>query len=583
MNKRWKLKPAGDEEVIKKLSVELNINKILASLLVQRGIDNYDKAKSFFRPSLNDLHDPFLMKNMDKAIDRIDKALQNNEHIMIFGDYDVDGTTAVAMVYSFFLKIHKQITYYIPDRNEEGYGVSYKGIDFAADNDISLIIALDCGIKDVEKIKYAKNKNIDFIVCDHHQPGNDLPEAIAVLDPKQDDCNYPFKELCGCGVGFKLLQAFTIKHDIHFDELEKYLDLVAVSTAADIVPIIGENRIFVYYGLKKINAAPRIGLEALLKCSGINRKDESVNSANETIFAKPLVVRDLVFVISPRINAAGRIEYGDKAVELLVCNDSVKALELAKSIEENNTQRKNLDEQTVIEALEMIQNDPKLLNSKATVVYNPGWHKGVVGIAASRLIETYYRPTIVFTKTKDLITGSARSVKGFDIYTAIDSCSDLLENFGGHKYAAGLSLKPENFEAFRNRFNEIVSSTIDDEMLIPEQEIDTTLDFKDISENFYDILKQFAPFGPGNMSPVFQTNGVIDKGFAKVLKEKHLKLFVAQPNSEKKYFDAIAFNHCIHYENITNEKPFNICYHIEENEWNGKKKLQLRIKGIAYN
>ena len=581
MDKQWKLKPAGDERLTKKLSSAININPVLAGLLVQRGIDSFEQAKVFFRPSLHDLHNPFLMKDMDKAIFRIEKALENDERILIYGDYDVDGTTAVALVYSFLQKRTKNISFYIPDRNSEGYGISFKAIDYAADNEIALVIALDCGIKDVKKISYANSKNIDFIICDHHTPGDELPDAIAVLDPKRKNCEYPFKELSGCGIGYKLLQAFTMKNKNAENELLQNIDLVAISTAADIVPVTGENRIFMYYGLKKINISPRVGIEELLKSSGINRIELNEEKP-ETVFSRLVNVHDLVFVISPRINAAGRMETGEKSVELLISEDETKANELAKSIEENNKQRKSIEEQTIAEALEMIENDIKYANQKATIVYDAGWHKGVIGIVASRLIENVYRPTIVFTLSNGLITGSARSVKNFDIYNAIEACSELLENFGGHKYAAGLSMKPENFEKFKQKFNEVVASTIGEDSLTPELTIDSELDMKLISPEFYNVLKQFAPFGPGNMTPVFLSCGVTDKGFAKIVKEKHLKMNIVFPGSKNISYDAIAFDHSIHFENVSNKKYFDICYTIEENEWNGEKKLQLKIKDISF-
>ncbi len=582
MEKRWRVKPAGNETLVEHLSSQLNINSILANLLVQRGIDTFEKAKSFFRPSLNDLHDPFLMKDMDKAIQRIETSVNQKKNIMIFGDYDVDGTTAVATVFSFFSNLTDRIMYYIPDRQTEGYGISYKAIDLAADNDITLIIALDCGIKDIQKINYATNINIDFIICDHHQPGNEIPKAIAVLDPKRIDCPYPFKELSGCGIGFKLIQAYAQKNNIPFNTLDKYFDLVAISSAADIVPIIGENRILTFFGLKKINTEPRTGIEALLKNIGINRKDILSQSSNESIFSKKLNVHDLVFVISPRINAAGRIDQGDKAVELLICRDEQKAMELAVSIEKNNTERKSIEDKTLNEATAMIQNDPEFTNKKAIIVFHPDWHKGVVGIVASKLVDTFYKPTLVLTQSNGMITGSARSVKNFDVYQSIEQCSDLLENFGGHKYAAGLTIKPEQFEKFTKKYLSVVAETISEDSLTPELTIDAEIDLNQISDKFFLVLKQFAPFGPGNMSPVFLTRQVRDKGSARIVKDKHLKLNIVHPFSGTISIDAIAFDHHIHFEKINNKTLFNICYTIEENEWNGIKNLQLKIKNIAF-
>ncbi len=542
MQKQWTILNHADDEKSEKLANELSIDKILAKLLIQKGIDTFDKAKAFFRPSLDDLHDPFLMKDMDRALERIDKAFATNEKILIYGDYDVDGTSAVALAFSFFKRIYKNVDSYIPDRYAEGYGVSYASIDFAAKNNITLIIALDCGIKDAAKVKYAAEKNIDFIICDHHVPPvDDMPPAYAILNPKRIDCNYPFKELSGCGVGFKLLHAYVNSHNMSFEDIEEYLDLVAVSIASDIVPVTGENRILAYYGLKKINTNPRAGLEAILKCSNHTRIENNY-SINGNIFKKELTLTDLAYLIGPRINAAGRIESGNKAVELLLCDDLKYATVLALYIDSNNTTRKNLDSKITVEALKHIENDPFLKTSKSTVIYQPEWHIGVIGIVASRLIESYYRPTIVLTDKNGLLVGSARSVKNYDIYEAILSCSDLLEHFGGHKCAAGLSLKPENLKEFILRFEDVVSKTIDHEHLLPELDIDSALDFHNITPKFFRILKQFAPFGPDNMAPVFLSSNVKDTGYASIVGNNHLKLNLTQPNLSDLVIGAIAFS-----------------------------------------
>ena len=584
MQKRWVVKNQGDSELVKQLASELNINNILANLLVQRNIKSYKEAKSFFRPQITDLHDPFLMKDMDKAIKRIEQALLKKEKILIYGDYDVDGTTAVALVFSFFKKLFKNnIDYYIPDRYKEGYGISIASINFAEQNDFKLIISLDCGIKAIEQVKYAHSKKIDFIICDHHRPSDELPAAAAVLDAKRLDCNYPFKELSGCGVGFKLICAFAEKNKIPFSEAEQYLDLVAISIASDVVPILGENRILAYYGLKLVNNVPRPGIEAILEFSNIKRKvdtAEIISKQSKTIFNRELSINDLVFLIGPRLNAAGRIENGKSSVELLISEKLSLAEELGLGINCSNNERRSLDTSITQHAINMIQEDSTLLNGKSTVIFHPDWHKGVVGIVASRLTESYYRPTIVLTQSNGLITGSARSIKDFDIYDAIDACSDLLEHFGGHKYAAGLSLKPENLDAFRKRFEEVVISTITEEMLTPEIEIDGLINLNEINTKFFDVLKQFAPFGPENMAPVFQTNTVVDKGYARMVGSNHLKLSVSQPGYTDKYFGAIAFQQGEHLQYISKKIPFNICYHIDENEWNGMTSLQLNVKDI---
>lgn len=567
MDKRWKIKEKAETAIIRKLTAELGIDTILANILAQRGITDFDTAKDFFRPALTHLHDPFLMKDMDKAISRIETAIKKNEKILIYGDYDVDGTTAVALVFTFFKNIHKNIDYYIPDRYGEGYGVSFKGIDWAKENGYSLIIALDCGIKSIDKVEYANQRNIDFIICDHHRPGNELPKAIAVLDPKRNDCNYPFKELSGCGIGLKLVQAYLVKNNLPFEQLEPYLDLAVVSIAADIVPVTGENRVLAYYGLKRFNSDPRPGFKAMLELANIKRE---------------LTVSDLVFIIGPRINAAGRIENGKKAVELLISDNSASALLSGQNINITNTQRRDLDVKITEHALSMIDNNDALIDRKTTVLFHNEWHKGVIGIVASRLIEKYYRPTIVLTESNGMATGSARSVKDFDVYEAIEACSELLEQFGGHKYAAGLTLKLENVAAFQNKFEEVVNATIEDHMLIPEIEIDDTLRFNDINQKFLRILKQLAPFGPGNMSPVFLTTNVVDSGNICIVGNNHLKMNIQDAKDPKETFAAIAFGMGHLFNDIYQRKPFNVCYTIEEHEWNGKTTLQLNVKDIKF-
>ncbi len=579
MDKRWVIKDRGEELIIKQLSRELNIDQHLANLLVQRGIHSFDQAKSFFRPSLDDLHDPFLLKDMDKAINRIEQAINNGEKILVYGDYDVDGTTAVSLVYQFLRKFTDKVDFYIPDRYNEGYGISYQGIDFAAGHGFSLVITLDCGIKAVEKINDAKAKGVDFIICDHHRPGPEIPSAIAVLDPKRADCPYPYKELSGCGIGFKLIQAYAQKNDIPFEELKEYLDLVVVSIAADIVDITGENRILAYYGLKLINIRPRPGIEAILKYSNILKKrpDDS-----DLFFNRELSITDLVFLIGPRINAAGRIESGKNSVKLLIADNYKEAMEIGKQIDTYNTERKSLDATATQQATEMISSDEKLKQARATVVFHPDWHRGVIGIVASRLTETFYRPTIVFTQADDLVTGSARSVKDFDIYDAIDSCSDLLEHFGGHKFAAGLSMKRKNLELFSQRFEEIVAERLQGIELVPEMLIDAKLPLFSIHSRFFNILKQFSPFGPGNLAPLFVTKGVVNAGGTRIVGKNHLKLNVVHPEVHGGPFSGIAFQQGSHLSHIEKGIPFDLCYHIEENEWNGTVTLQLNVKDIKY-
>ncbi len=580
MEKRWVVKPPGDEQLVDSLMDRLKISAILANLLVQRDITSYDTAKAFFRPQFEDLHDPFLMKDMDKAVKRVSLALERQEKIIVYGDYDVDGTTAVSLLYTFLRSKYERIDYYIPDRYDEGYGISVKGIDYARENGFSLIIALDCGIKAVEKVAYATKYGIDFIICDHHRPGDELPAAAAVLDPKRNDCPYPYKELSGCGIGFKLVQALASEWEIdQADTLINYLDLVVVSIAADIVPITGENRIMAFYGLKLLNEKPRPGIQAILEVSGL-LKNTKEDNGTDFFFSRELTISDLVFLVGPRINAAGRMESGGESVALLISNDLDEAMVMAEQINQYNTTRRNLDMLTTQEALDLIGSSTVMLKRKSTVVYQPEWHKGVIGIVASRLTESFYRPTIVFTMANGLITGSARSIKDFDIYDAIDACSDLLEHFGGHKYAAGLSLKPEKFDEFCHRFEQVVANSITDHMLIPEVEIDATLELHQIHSKFYRILKQFAPFGPGNLSPVFETTGVVDTGKARIVGKNHLKFEVVHPDTRGFPFSAIAFQQGEHFDLVASGRPINIAYHIEENHWNGAVSVQLNVKDI---
>ena len=582
MDKRWVLKEKADGQVIEELSTSLNINKRLASLLIHRGISNFDEAKKFFRPELKDLHDPFLMKDMDKAVNRIIKAIDNGEKIVIFGDYDVDGTTAVSLVYSFLRNISKKIEFYIPDRYDEGYGISYKGIDFAVANKITLMIALDCGIKAVEKVKYANEKGLDIIIGDHHRPGDVLPDAVAVLDAKQADCEYPYKELSGCGVGFKLIQAVAMQKGVPVEKVYEGLDLCVVSIAADIVPITGENRIIAYYGLKQINTKPRLGIDSLLTSAGLKRNQKG----GALYYEREININDLVFMVGPRINAAGRIESAIESVKLLISSTKEYAEKLGSQINELNLTRRDLDSSITTEAIDVISNDVTANKKRTTVVYREYWHKGVIGIVASRLIEKFYRPTIVLTKSDGLITGSARSIKNFDIYDAIDSCSHLLEHFGGHTYAAGMAMKPENLDQFMTEFEAYAAERLTDDMLVPEIEIDEELYISDINTKFFRIMKQFAPFGPGNMSPLFKTNNLIDTGYVKVVGKNnhdHLKFSVVHPDRTGGPLPAIAFNLGHHYDEMKSGRPFSICYHVDENTWLGNTTLQLRIKDIKFN
>jgi single-stranded-DNA-specific exonuclease len=564
LEKKWNIHQAKQAEDISSLQASLAVDETIAKLLSLRGIKSFDDAKTFFRPSLDMLHDPFLMKGMSAAIERIIKAIANHEKVMIFGDYDVDGTTSVALVYSFFRKYIPEIRYYIPDRYAEGYGISFKSIDYAEENNYSLIIALDCGIKANDKIDYANSKNIDFIICDHHLPGDEIPKAVAVLDPKQDDCPYPYKELAGCGIGFKLAQAFCIQNGMDEQEVFDYLDLVVTSIAADIVPITGENRVLAHFGLKQLNADPRPGLKALL---ALNKQE------------KELDINTLVFTIAPRINAAGRIEHGSKAVELLISNTD-EATEFSKKINETNLTRRDIDISITDEAFETLDRDPITPFKKSTVLFNPSWHKGVVGIVASRMIERYYKPTIILTESNGMATGSARSVKDFDVYTAIENCSHLLEQFGGHKFAAGLSLKTGNIKAFIEAFEHEVSRTIKPEMLIPTVEIDLEIILDDINDKLIRILNQFAPHGPHNMTPVFCSRGVLDTGFARLVGNNHLKLEVYQPNTKLTKLEAIGFNKGDYLNFFKRNIPVDIVYKIKVNEFRGVTSIQLLIDEI---
>ncbi len=566
MGKRWIIKEAGDAEKVAVLKESLKLDELTASLLVQRGLGSSEAVGKFFRPRLEYLHNPFDMEDMTQAVDRIMSAIARNERILVYGDYDVDGTTSVALVYSFFSRYYNNLGYYIPDRYTEGYGVSAKGVDYARSNNYSLIITLDCGIKAVEMVDYGKKQGIDFIICDHHVPGDKLPDAIAVLDPKRPDCNYPFKELSGCGVGFKLVQAYARLNSIDFSELIPLLELVAVSIASDIVPIVGENRVLAYHGLVQLNTNPGEGLKSILRIAGI---------ANRTVD-----ITDVIFKIGPRINAAGRMEAGSKAVDLLLAKSQQQAYEMSMKIDNYNKDRRQIDQGITRDALLKISEDQQLMHSKSTVIFNPDWHKGVIGIVASRLIETYFRPTVVLTESNGLATGSARSVPGFDLYKAMEHCSHLLENFGGHMYAAGLTLKRENVKEFASCFEKIVCETISDEQLIPVVEIDAELDFKNITAGFVSILKQFQPFGPGNMAPVFVSRNVVSVPGTRLVgaNGEHIKMVVMQDDGIS--FGGIAFNQSPSYEIVLGGHPFDICYTIEENEFRGKTSLQLNVRDI---
>ena len=563
---RWTIKPKPEQSQIDALATALNVEELVAQLLLQRGITSFEAAKSFFRPQLSHLHDPFLMKDMDKAVARIEKAIAQEENILVFGDYDVDGTTAVALVSSYLESSYPNVATYIPDRYNEGYGVSYQGIDFAEDNEFSLIIALDCGVKAIEKVAYAKEKGIDFIICDHHRPGSSLPDAVAVLDPKRPDCSYPYDELCGCGVGFKLIQALGIKKGETTEDLIPYLDLVATAIGADIVPITGENRVLAYWGLQVINQDPRVGFKAI-----INQIKKQV-----------LTITDVVFIIAPRINAAGRMEHGQHAVNLLKETHLERAEIFAAEIEKYNTDRRNLDQEIAKEALLQIQEN-KEEEGFTSVVYKETWHKGVIGIVASRLIETYYRPTLVFTKSGNKLAASARSIKGFDVYEALEGCSDTIEQFGGHMYAAGLTLLEENYEAFKSKFEEVVSNTMDPNLLSPEIMVDAIISLDQITPKLMRIIKQFAPFGPGNLTPVFMAENLKDTGYAKVVGQdgKHLKckLFDKNNGSKRGAIDAIGFNLGQNLPTLLNTSV-NAVFSLDENEWQGNISLQMKLRDL---
>ncbi len=567
MEKKWVIKEKGDISVVMRLADALSVSVPLANLMVQRHITTPEEARSFFEPDLSMLHDPFLMKDMNIAVERISTAIKKNERILVYGDYDVDGTTAVAMMYSFLKEQYSNVDYYIPDRYREGYGVSIVGIDHAFQNNCRVMITLDCGIKALEKIKYARTKGIDVIVCDHHYPGDEIPKAAAVLDPKQPSCSYPYKELSGCGVGFKLIHAFSRVHGIPFSKIIHYLDLVAVSIASDIVPLNGENRILAYYGLKQLNEAPRTGLKEIIREAEVSRN---------------LTIEDVVFKIGPRINAAGRMESGSKVVELLVSSDIKQAADISREINSFNLERRTIDRDITTQAMRMISDDKRAINAKTTVLYNPSWKKGVIGIVASRLIETYYRPTVILTESNGFATGSARSVQGYDLYQAIESCSDLLESFGGHMFAAGLTMKKENIKPFKERFEKFVTSTITEDQLIPRIFIDSELEFSEISVDFYNFLTRFQPFGPENMSPIFMSGRVFDSGTGRMVgaSGEHLKLDLVQESYPQKIIPAIAFGQANHYDYIKGGNPFDVCYSIEMNEFRGFRNLQLNIRDI---
>lgn len=564
-NKRLIIKPEGEPEDIQRLQEELKIDKVIAGLLAQRGIKNFNEAKRFFRPDLDQLHDPFLMKDMDKAVERLNLAVKNNEKILVYGDYDVDGTTSVALTYSFLKQYYDALDFYIPNRYREGYGISKQGIDYATEKGQSLIIALDCGIKAIEQVNYAKQKNIDFIICDHHTPDEQVPDAAAVLDPKRSGCEYPYKDLSGCGVGFKFMQAFSNRNNFPFENLAEYLDLLAVSIAADIVPITGENRILAHFGLKQLNENPGTGLKALINIS---------HAAG-----KQINITDCVFKIGPRINAAGRIKSAKQAVRLLIEDDFFRAESMAKEIEKANSTRKDLDKNIHYDALRIIGNSESLQSKKTTVLYKPGWHKGVIGIVASRLIETHYKPTVILTESNGFATGSARSVKDFDLYAAISSCSHLLENFGGHKYAAGLTLKIDNIEAFKECFENYARKHLSEEQEKPVMQVDAVIDFNQITPKFFRILKRFAPFGPGNMRPVFLTKKVTNAGNSSAVGRTGTHLKLEMQDSAGIKFGGIAFSMGDLFEYIR-EAPFDVCYSLDINYFRNKETIQAKVKHI---
>ena len=566
---QWQLKPPADPEKASRLAAELGLDQVLADLLVQRGVETFEEARAFFRPQLEALHDPFLMKDMDKAVERLHEAITQGQKILVYGDYDVDGTTAVAQVYSFIREFTPRVEFYIPDRYDEGYGLSYKALDWAGDNGVNLVITLDCGIKAIEKVEYARTKGIDVIICDHHLPEAELPKAVAILDPKREDCHYPFDDLCGCGVGFKLVQGYIQQYQLDKALLEPLLDLQVVSIASDLVSMTGENRILAYYGLKRLNEKPREGLLAMINLAKLEPGHIGID--------------DIVFKIGPRINAAGRMESGRLAVELLTATDKAQALRIGQQVNDNNQARKDIDRAITQEALEMVADGRALSTEHVTIVYNPTWNKGVVGLVASRLVEAYYKPTVVLTKSNGFVTGSARSVQGFDLYTSIESCADLLENFGGHMYAAGLTMKEENLEEFCRRMDYFAAHHIAEEATTPAVEIDARLDFSQVTPKFTRILKQFQPFGPGNANPVFLTENVYDAGNGRKVGAGgvHLKLDIIQESLPYRQLAAIGFNMAeAYYEHIKAGNPFDVCYSIVENFYRGSSTVQLRLKDI---
>ena len=584
MEKRWILNAAPDESEVESFSKLLSIEKPLASLLISRGIRTLEDAELFFNPDISKLHDPFLMKDMDKAVDRLSRAIINNEKILIYGDYDVDGTSAVALVYSFLKEIigadyKNYIEYYIPDRYLEGYGISDQGIEYCHANDFTLLISLDCGIKANDKVAFANSYGIDVIICDHHLEGDELPDAVAVLDPKRSGCPYPYKELSGCGVGFKLIQGYCKKFNLPDQLWLSKLDLVAISIASDIVAITGENRILAYFGLIIINRFPRVGIKSIIEQSGTKIH---YPPSEQTIFNRVISITDLVFNVGPRINAAGRINTGRESVKLLICDDEDKSMEIGKNINSHNDTRRDLDKKATSEAVNEILSNDDYRDRKSIVLYNPTWNKGIIGIVASRIVEEFYRPTIILTKSTDgLITGSARSIKEFNIYNGIDYCADLLEHFGGHNYAAGLSLKEENLQAFIDKFEQFVSEQIQDEAaLIPEIDVDMELDLTDITSRFMENLKRFAPFGPGNMAPVFLSRRLVEEGNARIVGEKHIKMRVCYRNKYCRPIDAIAFNQKENFDKVTSGEDFDMLYHVEENTWNNVTSIQLNVKDI---
>ncbi|MDA9120506.1 single-stranded-DNA-specific exonuclease RecJ [Flavobacteriales bacterium] len=563
----WKYAELAEPAQVSELCEQLGVKGDVAQLLINRGISDFDEAKGFFRPSFEDLHDPFLMKGMDKGVSRLEEALGNGEKLLIYGDYDVDGTTSVALVYS-FLKDLGQVDFYIPDRYKEGYGLSIAGIDYAKANDISLIIALDCGIRAIDKVAYANEQGIDIIICDHHLPGIELPAACAILDPKQLGCDYPYKELCGCGVGFKLLQGYCEKNDADFDRLTAKLDLVAIAIAADIVPITGENRILATFGVQQVNQNPSTGIRALLEYTKMNRE---------------MTITDVVFTIAPRINAAGRIASGKRAVELLITGNFEDALEFSAEISKYNTERRELDKSVTDSALDILETDDFYKESRSTVVFNSEWHKGVVGIVASRLIEQHYKPTIVLTESEGKATGSARSVHDFDVHAALVECEGLLEQFGGHKYAAGMTLSLDNVDAFRQKFEEVVAARIEEHQFTPKLNIDLEIDLDRITPKFMSLLKQFGPFGPGNMNPVFVSRNLIAEDARTMgADNSHLRFKAKQQDVRHSIVQAVAFKMGPFYDKLAKGAQFDLAYTIEENHWNGRVSLQLNVKDLKF-